>query len=125
MQRVIGLGGVFFKSAQPQVLRSWYHKHLGIAVEDWGSMFNLKQVQEDAPGAYNVWSPFSESTAYFAPSEKPFMFNFIVHELHPLLDKLREEGVSVIEKTEESEFGKFGWILDPEGNKIELWEPPR
>ncbi|MFN8355409.1 MAG: VOC family protein [Spirosomataceae bacterium] len=125
MKRVVGLGGIFFKSKDPQALRAWYSKHLGINAEEWGSQFFWKDVEAEQLQGYNVWSPFKETTSYLSPSEKPYMINFIVADLYALLAALREEGVHVFDKVDDSEYGKFGWILDPEGTKIELWEPPR
>ena len=127
MQRVIGIGGIFFKAKDPEKLGAWYRKHLGIDVQDWGgASFTEGAHAQLTPKrqAYIVWSPFDAETEYFAPSEKPFMINFRVHDLAGVLSALRSEGVQVEEKTEESEFGKFGWVMDPEGNKLELWEPP-
>jgi len=124
MKRVIGLGGIFFKSKDPAALREWYRTHLGIAAEEWDTQFFPKQLEEANLDAYQVWSPFKESTTYFAPSEQSFMLNFIVEDLFALLTELRQEGVHLFEKTEDTEFGKFGWIFDPDGTKIELWQPP-
>lgn len=121
MAKVTGFGGVFVKARDPQVLSAWYGKHLGIDVADWGgAMF-----AEDAsrPG-YTLWSPFAADSAYFAPSDKPFMLNFRVDDLDAMLARLRAEGVAVDDRVEESEFGRFGWIMDPEGTRIELWQPP-
>lgn len=125
MKRVVGLGGIFFKSKDPKALREWYKTHLGIAAEEWGTQFFWKAVEDEGLQGYNVWSPFKEDTTYIAPSEKPYMINLIVADLYALLAALRTEGVHVFDETDDSEFGKFGWILDPEGTKIELWEPPR
>jgi predicted enzyme related to lactoylglutathione lyase len=125
MKRVIGLGGVFFKSKDPKALNEWYNKHLGLGAESWGAVFQFDRVTSEAPGGYNVWSPFKEDTTYIEPSTKPFMFNFIVADLISLLDVLRSEGVDIVGEMQDSEFGKFGWCMDPEGNKIELWEPPQ
>jgi catechol 2,3-dioxygenase-like lactoylglutathione lyase family enzyme len=124
MKRVIGLGGIFFKSKDPVALRDWYEKHLGIVSEEWGTQFFPKALEEAKLDAYQVWSPFRETTTYLEPSEKPYMINFIVDDLFTLLDALRTEGVHVFDMTEDTEFGKFGWILDPDGTKIELWQPP-
>lgn len=127
MQRVIGLGGIFFKANDPEKLGEWYRKHLGLNVEEWGGVsFQEGAGAELTPRrqSHLVWSPFAADTKYFAPSEKPFMINYRVHDLEQMLGQLRGEGVEVEEKTEESEFGKFGWLVDPEGNRIELWEPP-
>ena len=123
MNRVIGIGGIFFKTKEPQKMRDWYKTHLGIPVEEWGWSFKWKDLSNSENQGYTVWSPFLETTNYFQPSEKQFMVNFIVENLLELLEQLRKEDVQVMDKTEESEFGKFGWIMDPEGNKIELWEP--
>ena len=125
MKRVISLGGIFFKSKNPAALRDWYAKHLDFDVEDWGCKFEWRSPNADTGEAYSVWSPFREDTLYFDPSPKPFMLNFVVHDLYALRELLKNEGVTVFEETEESEFGKFGWIMDPEENKIELWEPPK
>jgi catechol 2,3-dioxygenase-like lactoylglutathione lyase family enzyme len=127
MERVIGLGGIFFKSKDPERLSAWYRKHLGLNVEEWGGV----SFQEGAGSglqplrkSHILWSPFPDDTDYFGSSEKSYMINFRVHDLHALLAELRREGVEVEEKTDESEFGKFGWIMDPDGTRIELWEPP-
>jgi len=127
MRRVIGLGGIFFKAKHPEKLGQWYRKHLGLNVEEWGgASFQEGAGSELKPGrqSHIVWSPFEPETSYFAPSEKEFMINFRVHDLAAVLTALRAEGVEVDEKMEESEFGKFGWLMDPEGTRIELWEPP-
>lgn len=123
LTRVTGIGGVFIRAKDPVKLRAWYKTHLGIDVQPWGGA-SFRWV--DAKGA-----PVKGKTAWyvgngsnFAPSEAPFMINYRVADLHALLAALREEGVQVVDKVEESEFGKFGWVIDPEGNKLELWEPP-
>jgi predicted enzyme related to lactoylglutathione lyase len=121
MARVIGLGGIFFKSRDPKALAQWYAQHLGLKIEGFGgAMFG-----EDAsrPG-YALWMPFAQDTKYFEPSDRPFMVNFRVDDLHALLAALRGAGVQVDAKVDESEYGKFGWIMDPDGNRVELWEPP-
>ncbi len=125
MKRVTGIGGVFFKSANPQALGAWYKTHLGINVEEWGgAAFRWKGPDNLEGGGTTIWSPFAADTSYFAPSTAPFMINYRVEDLHALLAALRAEGVQVEEKVEESEYGKFGWVIDPEGNKLELWQPP-
>ena len=128
MKHVLGIGGIFFKAQDPKKLAAWYQKHLGLAVEDYGGVTFRETPGTDAVApkrqAYLVWSPFPADTDYFAPSSKPFMINFRVANLDELLAKLRAEGVTVDEKTDKSEFGYFGWAMDPEGNRIELWEPP-
>jgi predicted enzyme related to lactoylglutathione lyase len=121
MKRVTGLGGVFFKAKDPKALYEWYRKHLGIeSAEGSGAIF-----RDELP-AVNVWSIFPQDTKYFAPSQSNFMFNFRVDNLDELLKALREEGVQVDDKVEGyDDYGKFGWIMDPEGNRVELWEPPK
>ena len=121
MPKVTGLGGIFFKSRDPKALAAWYATHLGLPVEDFGgAMFPENATR---PG-YVLWSPFPQDTKYFAPSDQPFMINFRVDDLHALLARLRAAGVQVDSKVDESEYGRFGWIMDPEGNRVELWEPP-
>lgn len=125
MKRVTGLGGVFFKCDDPQKIKSWYEKHLGMTMDAYGFSFKWKALDkpEASTPAQTAWSPFKADTPYFNPSSKPFMFNYRVENLHELIRLLKEEGVQIIGEIEEYPYGKFGWILDPEGNKIELWEP--
>ncbi len=124
MKRVTGLGGVFFKSEKPKDLQKWYVEHLGIET-DLDGYITFKWLEKDPPNrhGHTVWGLFKKDTEYFEPSKAPFMFNFRVENLEALLQQLRDEGVTVIEKTMEDANGKFGWVMDPEGNKIELWEP--
>ena len=124
-KRVTGLGGIFFKSEDPVKLKEWYGKHLGLPVDDYGASFrwiDLEDKNASTP-ALTSWSPFKKDSAYFVPSEKPFMFNYRVENLVELLKVLRSEGVETVGEMQEFPYGKFGWIMDPEGNKIELWEP--
>lgn len=124
MRRATGIGGIFFKAKDPQALGAWYRDHLGLKVEEWGGVaFRWAEDNPNGTGT-TIWNPFKDDTAYFAPSTASFMVNFRVADLHALLAALRAEGCQVDEKVEESEYGKFGWVVDPEGNKIELWEPP-
>jgi predicted enzyme related to lactoylglutathione lyase len=125
MKRVTGIGGVFFKSKEPKALAAWYKAHLGIEVEAWGGAA-FRWATPENPGGVGttVWNPFPQDTGYFSPSSASFMVNYRVEDLHALLALLRSEGVQVEEKIEESEYGKFGWVIDPEGNKLELWQPP-
>lgn len=125
MKRVTGIGGIFVKSNDPAGLREWYRKHLGIDFEDWGGCA-FRWNSDDNPSGIGttVWSVFDASSEYFAPSGAPFMVNYRVADLHALVAALRAEGCQVMDKIDESEFGKFGWVVDPDGNKIELWEPP-
>ena len=120
-KRVTGLGGFFFKTQDPDGIKDWYKTHLGIPTDQYGWTFWWKDEQGNK--CSTQWSPFQENTQYFAPSEKQFMMNFRVENLVELLKVLKEEGVTIVGEMEEYDYGKFGWILDPEGNKIELWEP--
>ena len=122
-KRVTGIGGFFFKSQNPKDLKEWYKNHLGLPVDAYGCSFIWRKEEPPHEKALTQWSPFESNTKYFDPSEKPFMMNFRVENLERLLELLKEEGVSIIGDTEEYSYGKFAWILDPEGNKIELWEP--
>lgn len=125
MKRVTGIGGIFFKSSDPQRLRDWYRKHLGIQIEEWGGVaFRWNSDDNPSGTGTTVWSVFEASSNYFAPSAAGFMVNYRVADLHALVAQLRAEGCNVMDKVDESEFGKFGWVVDPDGNKIELWEPP-
>jgi predicted enzyme related to lactoylglutathione lyase len=127
IKHILGIGGIFFKAQDPEKLAAWYHEHLGLEVEEFGGVIFREPISADAPArqSYLTWSPFPADTDYFAPSTKPFMINFRVADLDQLLAKLRAEGVTVDEKADKSEFGYFGWAMDCEGNRIELWEPPR
>ena len=125
MKRVTGIGGIFFKSQDPKALAEWYRVHLGVPVEEWGgAAFRWKNADNPDGAGTTAWSPFAADTTYFAPGNASFMINYRVDDLHALLAALRAEGVQVEDEVEESEYGKFGWIIDPEGNKIELWQPP-
>lgn len=124
MKRVTGIGGIFFKARDPKGLAEWYRQHLGLPVEAWGGVA-FQWAHENPSGVgTTIWSPFKDDTSYFAPSGASFMVNFRVADLHALLAALRDEGCDVQDKVDESEYGKFGWVVDPEGNKVELWEPP-
>jgi predicted enzyme related to lactoylglutathione lyase len=125
MRRVTGIGGIFFKATDPERLREWYRAHLGIDVQPWGGYaFEWQGGHAGEEHGITVWNVFAADTQYFEPSKAAFMVNYRVEDLHALLGALRAEGCDVIDKVEESEFGRFGWVVDPEGNKIELWEPP-
>ena len=125
MRRVTGIGGVFFLAKDPDALRAWYRKHLGIEVEEWGG-FAFRWASPENPGGTGttVWSIFPDTSTYLAPGTARFMVNYRVDDLHAVLAALRAEGCAVDDKVDESEFGKFGWVVDPEGNKLELWQPP-
>ena len=121
---VTGLGGVFFKARDPDRLRAWYRDQLGVPVgEDGSVMFRWRAADDGAEDGVTVWGPFDETTDYFEPSEKPFMINFRVAALDVLLERLRAAGVTVDERVDDYPYGRFGWCMDPEGNRIELWEP--
>ena len=125
MKRVTGIGGIFFKSRDAVALRAWYRDHLGIDVLEWGgAAFRWADDAGNPSGGTTVWSVGEEANDYYAPSKAPFMVNYRVADLHALLKALRSEGCDVLDKVDESEFGKFGWVMDPDGNKVELWEPP-
>lgn len=125
MRRVTGIGGIFFKARDPRGLRAWYQRHLGIEVQEWGGAVFSSTDAEGRPAAgMTIWSVSAADSDYFAPSSAPFMVNYRVEDLHRLVGLLRQEGCHVLDRIEESEFGRFAWVLDPEGNKIELWEPP-
>lgn len=123
LKRVTGLGGFFFKCEDPNATRDWYKNHLGIPTDQYGWNFQWKD-KEGKDGS-TQWSPFPVTTKYFEPSQKQFMMNFRVDNLAALLEVLKEEGVTIVGEMESYDYGNFGWILDPEGNKIELWEPPQ
>jgi predicted enzyme related to lactoylglutathione lyase len=124
MERVTGIGGVFFVAKDPAALSAWYKEHLGVDVQDWGgAAFRWTDASGTPVGGTTAWSPMPDNS-YFAPSDASFMINYRVADLTALLDALRAEGCQVLDDTYESDDGKFGWVVDPEGNKVELWEPP-
>jgi len=120
MARITGFGGIFFKSKDPKALAAWYRDTLGIVLEDYGAAL----LRYDMPGhpQFVVWNPFSADTKYFAPSSREFMVNFAVDDLDGMVAALEAKGVTILGRQDES-YGRFTWILDPEGTKIELWEP--
>jgi predicted enzyme related to lactoylglutathione lyase len=126
MDRVTGLGGFFFKCADAKRQIDWYRKHLGIPINaDYGGWnFEWSNAEDPKEKGVTVFSLFPESTDYFGPSPQRFMFNFRVNDLDALLAALASEGVKIDPKREDAPYGRFAWIYDPEGNKIELWEPP-
>jgi predicted enzyme related to lactoylglutathione lyase len=125
MKRVTGIGGIFFHSKDPAALGAWYKKHLGIDVKSWGgAAFDWTDDAGKPVGGTTAWSLSNANGDHFAPSKASFMVNYRVADLAALLKALRDEGCEVLDKTDESDFGKFGWVMDPEGNKVELWEPP-
>ncbi|WP_304233795.1 VOC family protein [Jiulongibacter sediminis] len=123
--RVTGIDGIFFKSKDRKGLMEWYQKHLGIAMEEWGAVFQWDTPENPAGNKYTAFSIFDDKGDYMKPSKADFMINFQVENLDELLTTLEKEGVEVMSERENSDFGNFGWIIDPEGRKIELWEPPK
>ncbi len=129
MQRVTGIGGVFFKARDPERLRAWYRRHLGLDVQDWGGLAFAPPATQP-PGSksplagHTTWCIFPADSDYFGGRATPFMINYRVADLDALLAVLRREGCTVDQKTEVSEYGRFGWVTDPEGNRVELWQPP-
>jgi len=122
-KKVTGIGGIFFKCNDPEKMKSWYGQHLGLVTNEYGSVFEFRKTDHPDQKAYTVWSPFEADTSYFKPSEKEFMVNYRVENLEELVKELKDKGVEIVDDIEEFEYGKFIHILDPEGNKIELWEP--
>jgi predicted enzyme related to lactoylglutathione lyase len=123
MKRVTGIGGIFFKCKDPNKMREWYQKHLGLNTNPYGAVFEWRQGADSTKKGFTQWSPFDETTKYFEPSEKDFMINYRVENLEALVEELQKEGVTIADKIETYEYGKFVHIIDMEGNKIELWEP--
>lgn len=121
--RVTGIGGIFFKSKDPKAQREWYAANLGLATNDYGSMFEFREAENPDKKAYLQWSPFSQDTKYFEPSESEFMINYRVKNIEALVNQLEAAGVTICDSIETYDYGKFVHIMDPEGNKIELWEP--
>jgi catechol 2,3-dioxygenase-like lactoylglutathione lyase family enzyme len=120
--RIIGIGGVFFKSANRNEMREWYSKHLGLADKGGGAMLPWREHDDPQKEHVTVWTVFSATSDYF-PATQPFMFNYIVDDLDALLDRLKQEGVKIDPKRMSESYGHFAWIYDVDGNKIELWQP--
>ena len=123
MKKVTGIGGIFFKCKDPNKMREWYNTHLGLKTDKYGTSFEWRDATDSTKKGFTQWSPFSEKTKYFEPSTKDFMINYRVEDLEALVEQLKKEGVTVTDKIETAEYGKFVHIMDIEGNKIELWEP--
>jgi catechol 2,3-dioxygenase-like lactoylglutathione lyase family enzyme len=124
MAKVLGVGGIFFKSKNPKKLGAWYRKHLGFEIQPWGGAV-FEWETKSPHQRFTVWSPFPEHSDQFKPSTEPFMVNLIVDDLEALVKKLRKARVKIDARgVEASEFGRFAWVMDPEGRKLELWEPP-
>jgi predicted enzyme related to lactoylglutathione lyase len=125
MKRVTGIGGIFFKAKDAPSLQAWYKRHLGIDVQAWGgAAFDWTDAEGKPVAGTTAWLIDSQESDHFSPSSASFMVNYRVEDLHALVKVLKEEGCNVLEKIDESEYGKFAWVIDPEGNKVELWQPP-
>jgi len=122
-KRVTSIGGIFFKCKDPKALRQWYHVHLGLQTNQYGSVFEWYQGADSTRKGFTQWSPFKETTKYFEPSTKEFMINYRVENLTALVEELKNEGVTIVDTIETYDYGKFVHILDSEQNKIELWQP--
>jgi len=123
MKRVTGIGGIFFKCKDPDKIKEWYKTHLGLNTDEYGANFEWRQASDSTKKGSTQWSPMNDSTKYFKPSTKDFMINYIVEDLDALVLELKKEGVTIVDNIETYDYGKFVHILDPEGNKIELWQP--
>jgi catechol 2,3-dioxygenase-like lactoylglutathione lyase family enzyme len=125
MKRVTGIGGIFFKAKDASALQAWYKRHLGIDVNEWGgAVFTWADANGTPTGGTTIWSVGPEDGNQFAPSQATFMINYRVDDLHALIAVLKAEGCNVLDKVDDSEYGKFGWVFDLEGNKVDLWQPP-
>lgn len=125
MKRVTGIGGIFFKAKDAPALRAWYKRHLAIDVQEWGgTAFTWADADGKPVGGMTVWSVATQESSQFTPSTASFMINYRVEDLHAVVAALKAEGCNVLDEISDSEYGKFGWVIDPEGNKVELWEPP-
>ncbi len=122
-KRVTGIGGIFFKCKDPKAMKQWYGEHLGLQTDDYGTNFEWRQADNPDKKGFSQWSTMSENTKHMGPSKKDFMINYRVENLEWLVEQLRAEGVTICDEIEAFEYGKFVHIFDPEGNKIELWEP--
>jgi predicted enzyme related to lactoylglutathione lyase len=123
MKKVTGIGGIFFKCKDPNKMREWYKTHLGLDAGKYGANFEWRQAEDPTKKGSTQWSPFAETTKYFEPSTKDFMINYRVENLAHLVEQLKNEGVTIVDKMEDSDYGKFVHIIDAENNKVELWEP--
>ncbi|KAA3648907.1 MAG: VOC family protein [Bacteroidetes bacterium] len=121
--KVTGIGGIFFKTPNPEKMKAWYAKNLGLITNEYGSVFEFRKADKPNEKAYLNWSPMSKDSTYFDPSEKEFMINYRVENIEELVKELKKDGITVLDEIEEYEYGKFVHILDPDHNKIELWEP--
>lgn len=123
MKKVTGIGGVFFKCKDPKTVNEWYKKNLGFDTTPYGTSFHWREAEDAEKKGLTQWNPFPEATTYFEPSGKDFMINYRVENLEALVEELKKENVTILDKIESYDYGKFVHIMDPEGNKIQLWEP--
>lgn len=123
MKKVTGIGGVFFKCKDPNKVKEWYKTHLGLDAGQYGATFEWRQEQDATKKGSTTWNTFTEATKYFEPSARDFMINYRVENLEALVEELKNAGVTVVDKIETYDFGKFVHIMDIEGNKVQLWEP--
>ncbi|MDH7460073.1 VOC family protein [Chitinophagaceae bacterium 26-R-25] len=123
IKKVTGIGGIFFKCKDPKKIREWYKTNLGLNTNQYGAVFEWYQGADSTKKGFTQWSPFKETTKYFEPSTKEFMINYRVENMAALLEELKKNGVIITDTVQSAEYGKFVHILDPENNKIELWEP--
>jgi len=127
MEKVTGIGGIFFKASDAKSLGNWYRDNLGIPVDEsyGGASFEWREHDQPETIGATVWSPFPATTKYFDPTKAPFMINYRVSDLDAMLEQLRKAGATVDEKISDTDYGRFGWATDPEGNRFELWQPPK
>ena len=123
MKKATGIGGIFFKSDNPQQLNAWYAQHLGLDTSDYGTTFEWRPADNSATKGSTTWCTFPQEAANFRPSAKPFMINYRVANLVALVEELRQANVTIVDEMTEYDYGKFIHVLDPEGNLLELWEP--
>ncbi|RRB02033.1 VOC family protein [Larkinella rosea] len=122
MKKVTGIGGIFFKCDDPQKMKDWYAQHLGLPVNEYGTLFKWRDSDDPSKEGTTVWGAFDKSTSYFEPSKKDFMINYRVENLEGLVEELKSNGVTILDEIAVYDYGKFVHVLDPEGNRVELWE---
>jgi len=121
--RIVGIGGIFFKTADPEKTKAWYHKHMDLFTDQWGAPFTFRKYSKPEEVAFLQWSPMIDSTDYLSPSSVDFMVNYRVEHIEDLVDQLRSDGVTICDEITSYDYGKFVHVLDGDGRKIELWEP--
>ncbi len=123
MKKVTGIGGIFFKCSEPDIIKEWYQKHLGLNVDTYGTNFEWRQSDFPQRKGFSQWSIFSHQSTHMSPSNKDFMINYRVENIEKLVEELKENGIRILDEIETFDYGKFVHLMDPEGNKVELWEP--